>query len=88
MVSLCFFASFSRTARLSFIPWWGMKRRFAPSVASCGMTLKASEPDCMVKATVVRIMAPPWALIRGSTLSSTGLNSQRFPNTSLSGKEA
>ena len=42
----------------------------------------------MVKAIVVRIMAPAWALIIGSTRSSSGLNSHRLPSTSFSGKEA
>ena len=31
---------------------------FAQTLASCGRTLQASEPDCMVKAMVVRSMAP------------------------------
>ena len=61
---------------------------FALTVAFWGMTLQASEPVCMVKATVVRIMAPAWALITGSTFSSTGLNSHRLPKTHRRGKEA
>ena len=59
-----------------------MKRMFAPSVASCGRTLYASEPDCIVNAIVVRSMAPACADTRGSTTFISGANSQRLPITS------
>ena len=65
-----------------------MKRMLALTVASCGMTLQASEPDCMVNAMVVRIMAPAWALIIGRTCSRTGRKSQRLPKIHFIGKEA
>ena len=65
-----------------------MNRTLALTDASWGNTLQASEPLAWVKATVVRIMAPAWAEISGSTRSRTGLNSQRFPKTSFSGKDA
>ena len=59
-----------------------------PNVASAGMTLYASLPEALVKAMVVCIIAPAWALMAGRALSNTGLNSQRFPKTSLSGNDA
>ena len=75
-------------SRLSFMPWWGMKRMFALTVASWGMTLQAADPDCIVKAMVVRIIAPACALISGSTCRSTGRNSHRLPKIHFMGKEA
>ena len=60
----------------------------APRVASCGITLYASEPDCMVNAIVVCSIAPACALIFGSTTFKSGLNSHIFPSTSFNPKEA
>ena len=65
-----------------------MNRMLADTVAFRGITLHASEPLIIVKAIVVRIMAPAWALIIGSTLSSTGRNSHRLEKTSFIGKLA
>ena len=70
------------------MPWCGINRMLAETLASWGSTLQASDPLIWVKAMVVRIMAPAWALIMGSTFSRTGLNSHRLENTSFSGKPA
>ena len=70
------------------MPWCGMNRILAETLASWGSTLQASDPLIMVNAMVVRIMAPAWELIAGSTFSSTGRNSHRLVNTSFSGKPA
>ena len=74
--------------RLSSIPWCGINRILAETVAFWGNTLHASDPLIIVKATVVRIMAPACALIIGRTFSSTGRKSHRLENTSFSGKPA
>ena len=65
-----------------------MKRMLALTVASWGITLHAEDPDCIVKAMVVRIMAPACALTSGSTCSRTGRNSHRLPKIHFMGKEA
>ena len=78
----CFSASFWMIVRLSCSPWCGIKRMLAPSVASCGMTLYASEPDCVVKAMVVFSIAPACALTAGRTAFKSGENSHRLPSSS------
>ena len=52
----------------------------AQTLASWGKTLQASEPDCMVKATVVRSMAPACAESFGMTALRRGENSQKLQN--------
>ena len=50
----------------------------AQTLASWGSTLQASDPDCIVKAMVVRSMAPAWFETLGMTAFSSGSNSQKF----------
>ena len=57
------------------------KRRFSVTVASCGRTLQPSDPVCMVGATVVLKSAAACGEIEGIRRTSSGLNSQRFPNS-------
>ena len=74
--------------RLSSMPWCGIKRMFAQTDASVGSTLRASEPDCMVNATVVCSIAPACADTVGSTSFNSGLNSHMLPKRSFIPKPA
>ena len=65
-----------------------MNRRLAHTLASCGSTLQASEPESIVKAAVVRSMAPACGESAGMTSFISGAKSQRLPKRSRSAKGA
>ncbi len=64
-----------------------MYRRLALTVADRGSTLKAAEPEDMVKATVVFSMAAAVGLMAGRAALRRGPKSHRFPSRSFRGKE-